>query len=348
MSEPLLAGYDALLLDLDGTVYRGAEIVDGAAEAVAAAHQAGVAVRYVTNNASRGPEAVAEQLTGLGIPAKPDEVTTSAQAAVGVLADRLAPGSTVLVVGADSLADEVTNRGLVPVRTAGPEVVAVVQGLSRDVGWHELAEATVAIRAGALWVASNMDRTLPTERGLLPGNGALVAAVRAATDVEPLVAGKPARPLMDDSIAASDSRHPLVVGDRLDTDIAGANAVGVDSLLVLSGVATPADLLAADETHRPTYLAADLSGALHPADTQRFTESPDWSVHVVDGTLRLTATDPAADGPASATSGSALTALRALCAAWWPQGTGPVGVRAEGPAAEAAVSKLGLASETSG
>ena len=148
---------------------------------------------------------------------------------------------TVLVVGTGALVREVELVGLTPTRTADDAVAAVVQGLAKDTSWHDLAEATVAINAGALWVACNVDPTLPTERGMLPGNGSLVAAVRAATGREPLVAGKPATPLMDEAIRAANADHALAIGDRLDTDIAGAAAAGLDSLLVLSGVETPAD-----------------------------------------------------------------------------------------------------------
>lgn len=278
----LLDDYDAVLLDLDGTVYRGSGAVDGAEEAVTAAHQHGVAVRFVTNNASRTPDDVAAHLTRLGIPAKPTEVSTSAQAAAGVLADKVPAGAKVLVFGTEALAAEVANRGFVPVRTADAEVAAVVQGLSQDAGWHELAEACVAIRAGAFWVACNTDATLPTERGLLPGCGAFVAALTTATDAEPVVAGKPARPLMDDAIAATGADRPLAVGDRLDTDIAGAHAVGIDSLLVLSGVSTTADLLAAPPQQRPTYLAADVRGLLRPVDQVRIATDEDWPIAVAN------------------------------------------------------------------
>ncbi len=181
MSERLLDVYDALLLDLDGTVYRGEQAVPGAPEAVAKAREQAVAIRFVTNNASRAPQEVADHLAELGFAATLDEVSTSAQAGAAVLAERVPAGSPVVVVGSDALAEEVRLVGLRPVRTASSEVTAVVQGLSKDTGWRDLAEACLAIRAGALWVACNNDTALPTERGLLPGNGALVAALRAAT-----------------------------------------------------------------------------------------------------------------------------------------------------------------------
>ena len=235
---------------------------------VAAARAAGMRVAYVTNNASRPPAAVAERLTGLGIPAEPDEVVTSAQAAARVLAERLPSGSLVLVVGTTALADEVRRVGLAPVHALadagdGP-VVAVVQGLSPEVNQRDLADAAVALRAGALWVAANTDLTLPSVRGPLPGNGAFVAVLRLVTGLEPLVAGKPDPALHRESVERVAARTPLVVGDRLDTDVLGAVRGGADSLLVLTGVTDRPALLAAPPGSRPTYLASDLRGLAEP------------------------------------------------------------------------------------
>jgi HAD superfamily hydrolase (TIGR01450 family) len=262
--------YDAALLDLDGVLYVGRDGVPHAAAAVAGARRAGMALAYVTNNASRRPAAVAAHLTELGIPAEPSDVVTSAQAAVRLLAGRVEPGSAVLVVGSDGLADELGAAGYRPVRTveqagaAGP--AAVVQGIAPETSWRDLAEAAVAIRGGALWVAGNTDATLPSPRGPLPGNGALVAALRTATGAEPLVAGKPEPALHHESVARVGSARPLVVGDRLDTDVLGAVRGGADSLLVLTGVADRAAALAAPAGSRPTYVASDLRGLLaaHP------------------------------------------------------------------------------------
>jgi glycerol-1-phosphatase len=276
MTERLLDRYDTLLIDLDGTVFRGGTAVPGAAAAVEAMHQAGVPIRFVTNNASRGPADVAGHLTELGIAAAESEVATSAQAAAAVLAEKVSAGAAVLVVGTAALAAEIDAVGLVPVREATPDVVAVVQGLSQQTTWSDLAEATLAIRAGALWVACNVDTTLPTDRGLLPGNGALVAAVRAATGAEPLVAGKPAAPLLHEALRTTGGRAALVVGDRLDTDIAGAHNAGLDSLMVLTGVSTVADVL--DHGPVPTYLAADLTAVTEPSDALAVAEQPDWAV----------------------------------------------------------------------
>lgn len=280
----LLDDYDALLFDLDGTIYRGEEVVPGADRAVDAAHAAGTKVRFVTNNASRGPDEVASHLTRIGVRATPAEVSTSAQAAAAVLAGKLQPNTTVLVVGAAALVHEVEIKGFTATRTHSDAVQAVVQGLSKDVNWRDLAEACVAVRGGALWVACNVDPTLPTERGPLPGNGSLVAALRTATGTEPVVAGKPATPLLDEAQKSADARNPLVVGDRLDTDVAGAVAAGMDSLLVLSGVATAQDLLDAPENMRPTYVGHDVAAVIE--DGVRIA-GDDWPAAVRNALSRL-------------------------------------------------------------
>lgn len=289
--ESLDVSYDVLLLDLDGTVYQGQEEIPGAKEALALCTAKQF---FVTNNASRGPETVAKHLTELGMPTTADAVVTSAQSAARLVAAKVPAGSVVLVVGADALADEVSNVGLVPVRSFDDGPVAVVQGFSPDIGWRDLAEGALAIRAGALWVASNVDSTLPSERGLLPGNGSLVAVLRTATGQEPLVAGKPASPIMDDACRLSGARRPLVVGDRLDTDIAGANAAGLDSLLVLTGVSGVLDVIMAGPGSRPTYIADDLDGLHAPLGAVGFGGSEHWSAEVIGEELvvRFTGTAP--------------------------------------------------------
>ncbi|MBF6222510.1 HAD-IIA family hydrolase [Nocardia abscessus] len=257
--------YLALLLDLDGTLYRGHEVIAGAPEALAARRQAEQRLVYVTNNASRGPEVVAAHLSELGFPASCDDVVTSAQAAARLLAERLDRGARVLVVGTDDLAGEVDAAGLRPIRRFDGEApAAVVQGHSPQTAWPDLAEAAYALRSGALWIAANTDKTLPNERGLAPGNGAMVAALRAASDREPIVAGKPYAPLLEDAILRAGSRSALVVGDRLDTDIEGANRVGLDSLLVLTGVSTLGELRKAPDVQIPTFVADSLDALAHP------------------------------------------------------------------------------------
>jgi len=328
-----LDGYDAVLLDLDGTVLRGAEAVPEAPAVVNEVRQAGRAVQFITNNASRAPEDIARHLTELGVPTAPQEVVTSAQAAVALLMTQLSAGGTVLVVGTEALVAAVRSAGFGPVATASERPAAVVQGHSPETGWAQLAEACLAIRSGAMWIACNVDLTLPTERGLLPGNGAMVAALRAATDRGPTVAGKPARPLLDTAVDRIGARRPLVVGDRLDTDIAGARAVGLDSLLVLSGVADAAALLAAPPEQRPSHLGADIRVLRGSLERTRIQARPGWRVESSGGGLLLHG-EGAADDP--------LDAVRALCATWWVEHTGPVQVHARDDIAAAVLDVVGL------
>jgi glycerol-1-phosphatase len=331
----LLDGYDGVLLDLDGTAYRGRLAVPGALETAHAVRQAGWPIGYITNNASRSPVEVAEQLTALGFAADPGHVTTSSQAGAALLAERLQAGDAVLVVGTDALADEVRAVGLAVVRRADDGPAAVVQGHSPATGWSDLAEACVAIRAGALWVACNVDPTLPTERGEVPGNGAMVAALRAAKGRQPLVAGKPQRRLLDQAATRLTARRPLVVGDRLDTDIAGARAAGMDALLVLTGVSTAADLLIAPSDLRPQFVAADLTALLEPAEHSEITKQPHWHVDLADdGVATLSSRGAGQSDP--------LTALRALCAAFWSAGVSPTAVRGADDLADAALTALDL------
>jgi glycerol-1-phosphatase len=329
----LAQAHDCLLLDLDGTVFRGHEATEGSVETLAAVE---ARTLYVTNNASRAPGQVAEHLKSLGFTADADDVVTSAQSAAHLLAAQLAAGSSVLVIGTDSLADEVRNVGLLPVRTWDGDAVAVVQGHSPETGWAILAEAALAIRAGALWVAANVDRTLPSERGLLPGNGSMVAALCAATDRQPQVAGKPQPTLMNDALARGRFDSPLVVGDRLDTDIAGANAAGLPSLLVLTGVSTAAEMVHAVPQERPTHLAPDLRSLREPADGLRIAAHPAWQVEIgTDSvTVRSTGVDPQ----------DPLTVVRATASAVWNAelNGGPVRIEAADDIAREALARWSL------
>ncbi|WP_219414801.1 HAD-IIA family hydrolase [Pseudonocardia nigra] len=331
----LLDRHDVLLADLDGTLYRGKAVVPGATDAVRGAADRGVRTVYVTNNASRRPADVAAHLAELGFPAAAEDVVTSSQAAAAMLAEQLPAGAPVLVVGTSALAEEVTGVGLTVVDRAD-DAVAVVQGHSPDTGWRQLAEATVALRAGALWVACNLDPTLPTERGPLPGNGSMVGVLRTATGREPQVAGKPAPALLTDAVRRIGARSALMVGDRLDTDIEGGRAAGVATLLVLTGVADAADLLAAPPALRPDYVGADLGALTRASEDLAPGPRPGWDVEVTaPGSLTLSATGgPDALDP--------LDALRALCAAHWAAEGGPAGVTADGAEAQEALRALAL------
>jgi HAD superfamily hydrolase (TIGR01450 family) len=304
--------YDCLLLDLDGTVFRGAQPTDGAVQSL---DQVNSRKLYVTNNASRSADEVALHLRDLGFTATGSDVVTSAQSAAGLLAGELAPDSRVLIVGTEALANEIAAVGLCPVRRYDEDPVAVVQGLSTTIGWPDLAEAALAIRAGALWVAANVDPTLPTERGLLPGNGSFVAALRAATGAEPRVAGKPAPRLLQDAVARGDFRAPLVIGDRLDTDIEGANAAQLPSLMVLTGVNTARDVVYAEPARRPTYIGHDLR-SLHQ-DGEVLAVGPQSGWHVDVGNRAVTVSANGAD------EGDGLSVVRAVASAvWGAQGDG--------------------------
>lgn len=285
--------HDALLVDLDGTLIRGPEAIPGAAESL---EQSGLPVVYVTNNASRSPADTAAHLRDLGFEAQSSDVMTSAQAAVVLLADHVDVGAKVLVVGHGSFRDLATEAGYEVVLSADDRPAAVLQGLSRELTWADLAEGCLAIRQGIPWVASNVDTTLPTERGLLPGNGSLVAALVAATDCEPVVAGKPAAGVLHAAAELVGARRPLVVGDRLDTDIEGAVAAGMPSLMVLTGVHGPADLLVADERCRATHLAHDLSALAEPPEASRIDYATELESRVVDGALHLNTVPHGLDG----------------------------------------------------
>ena len=264
--RPLSQRYDVAMLDLDGVVYVGADAVPGAPQSLRQAREEGMRLAFVTNNAARPPQAVATHLTELGIAAEAAEVITSSQAAARYLADRLPSGARVLVLGTTGLIEALQERGLTPVSSAEDQVDAVVQGFSPTMDWALLSEGAVAINGRAPWVATNIDPTVPSPRGPLPGNGSLVKALQHATGIEPVVTGKPDPTMHRETLLRTDAKSPLVVGDRLDTDIEGANAVGCDSMIVFSGVTTLPELLRAAPVHRPTYIGTDLSAILltHP------------------------------------------------------------------------------------
>ena len=299
MSDRLVDAYDLVIFDLDGVIYLIDKPIPGAAAAVEELRSAGTAIAYATNNASRRAADVAALLSGMGVPATAAEVLTSAGAAAALLAERLPAGAPVLVVGAEALRAEVRDVGLTPVATLEDKPAAVVQGFGPDVGWKLLAEAALSVRAGATWVATNTDRTLPSPRGPLPGNGSLVAVLRTALNREPdVIVGKPEPGLFTTAASLSQSQRPLAVGDRLDTDIEGAVGAGMDSLLVLTGVSGPADLLAAPPSRRPTYVAHDLAGLFRPDTAAQIPlegtdEAGGWRITHEDRTVRLSgAGDP--------------------------------------------------------
>lgn len=338
----LCEAYDAAMLDLDGVVYVGDHLVAGARTHLRRARSAGMRLAYVTNNANRPPEAVAAALTRMGLDAEAADVVTSAQAVVRLVGDQLPTGSKVLVVGGPGLTDALRDHGLTPVFRADDDPLAVVQGFSPDLSWYDLCEAAVAVRHGAAWFAANTDLTIPTARGVAPGNGTFVNAVRAATGAHPVVAGKPEPALFAETVRRLGARRPLFVGDRLDTDIAGAVRFGVDSVLVLTGVADLTALVHASPDQRPSYVGNDLSSLLtsHPALAVRdrtvscggwvATIEADGSVdlHEADGSLDVCGAD------------SRTVALRAVvAAAWMHHDSGGVRVQTNGVAAQLSCAK---------
>ncbi|WP_439942726.1 HAD hydrolase-like protein [Streptomyces sp. BBFR115] len=329
--QALSEAYDTALLDLDGVVYAGGDAIAHAVDSLAAARDGGMRLAYVTNNALRTPDAVAAHLTELGIPAAGSDVVTSAQAVARLIADQVPAGARVLVVGGEGLRVALRERGLEPVESADDDPAAVVQGYGGpELPWGRFAEACYAVRRGVPWFASNTDLTIPGARGIAPGNGAAVEVVRIATNAEPQVAGKPLPPMHRETILRTGAKRPLVVGDRLDTDIEGAFNGGVDSLLVLTGVTDGAQLLAAPPRHRPTYVDADLRGLL--TGQPEITREGDgfrcggWTASAGEDRLDL------------AGDGQPLDGLRALCAAAWTAG----GESACGLDAAKALARLGL------
>lgn len=333
MTATLAQLHDVALLDLDGVVYIGEHAVPGAPEALAAARAAGMRLAFVTNNAGRPPEDVAEHLTALGIPAATDEVVTSAQAGADLLARDLPAGAPVLAVGGPGVALALSRAGLVPLRASDAHAVdarAVLQGFGRDVAWTDLAAAALAVQRGARWVLTNPDVTLPVPGGRAPGNGSLARAVESAAGRPPDdIAGKPHPALMRVSLDRVSASAPLVVGDRLDTDIAGAIATGIPSLLVLTGITDVATLLRAGPGERPDYLGADLSALHHLPAAVSGEQGPQrdaggWSLRGARAGMR-------GDVLEVDLGGDWLAALQCACAAAW---SSEGSLRIEGAAAD--------------
>ncbi|MHA7264510.1 HAD-IIA family hydrolase [Arthrobacter sp. TMN-37] len=312
--KALIGSYDAVLSDLDGVVYTGPHALGGAVEALTKLEEVGVKLAYITNNASRSAEDVAEHLRSLGAPARGDQVFGSALAGAELLAGLVPAGAKVLVTGSRTLAEAVRSQHLLPVASAEDGPDAVIQGFSPELGWKDLAEASYAIAAGAVWVATNTDMSIPQARGIAPGNGSLVAAVAAATGKVPVVAGKPEAPLFTTAARHLGSERPLVVGDRLDTDILGGNRAGMDTALILTGVDSVRTALAATAAERPTFLLADLGGLYeaYPPVT-----AADGAYACGSASARVESGSVRVDG-----SEASLDAWRAACAAWWAAAPG--------------------------
>jgi len=256
--------YDVVLLDLDGVLFRGDETVPGGPEALDALRSDGCRLAFVTNNSARTPEQVAEKLRGHGYEARPDEVVTSALATADLLrADQV---TEAFVVGEDGIRCALAEAGITVLDGEPHDAECVVVGWDRDVTYVKLKTASLLVQRGARLVATNADRSYPAPDGFWPGAGALLAVVTTTTGVEPEIVGKPHPPLYLAALHRLGGSHPLVVGDRLETDIAGARMLGWDSLLVLSG-ATTRELADASET-RATYLGPDVRSLLEDLEPQ--------------------------------------------------------------------------------
>lgn len=258
--EALWQAYDIAMLDLDGVVYIGPDAVPGVAGWLEKAAAAGMHLAYVTNNASRPPREVARHLNELGIPAAESDVVTSAQAAARLLAEELEQGAPVYVIGGPGLFEALEEQGLRVVQSAAEKPAAVVSGYYADLLWRTVIDGAILVKSGLPWVATNTDLTVPTPQGPGPGNGVLVEAVARFAQRDPVVAGKPLPPLFEETRRRVGGSRPLVVGDRLDTDIEGANNTGLDSLLVLTGVTGVAELVTATAGQRPSYISLGLEG----------------------------------------------------------------------------------------
>lgn len=299
-SVSLVEGHDLFMFDLDGVIYVGPHAVPGVAAHVEAIRVCGTQVAFVTNNANRPTAVVAAHLNDLGIECEVVDVVNSAQAAATLLAGKHPAGARVLVLGGEGLQTAVREAGLHPVADPeDPDVVELVTGYGPDVLWRDIMRAAARVRDGLAWTASNTDLTFPTEHGKLPGHGMLVELISRFADVVPAVAGKPERPLLDATIRRKGGRRPLMVGDRLDTDILGGRNAGVSTLLVLTGVSGLPELAAAAAAERPDYICPTLSEAFEPqgvpVHSDRGWSLGGWHARVRDGELVLTGTGTTAD-----------------------------------------------------
>jgi HAD superfamily hydrolase (TIGR01450 family) len=314
-----LDGIDAVLADLDGVVYAGAGSIPHAVDSLNRT-KADHAVGYITNNASRSDASVARHLADLGLDVVPADVVTSPQAAMRLLDERVEPGALVFVVGGEGIVAELEKRGYRVTRSADDGPAAVVQGFAPEVGWRELAEASFALNAhggpdaaepGIPWIATNMDWTIPVARGVAPGNGTLVSAVHTAVGRFPVVAGKPETPIFEEAKRRFGAVRPLVVGDRLDTDILGANRAGMTSAVVLTGIDRAKQVLAADAASRPDFILGDLRGLHEPYPVVESLRGGGVRV----GTARVRVDGNRVDILSDGDGG--LDLLRAACAAIW-------------------------------
>ncbi|MGA9160175.1 MAG: HAD-IIA family hydrolase [Actinomycetota bacterium] len=250
--------YDCILFDLDGVLYRGDEAVPSAPSTLAELRRCGVRPIFLTNNSARTPEQVADKLRGIGIPADPAEVVTSALATAELLAER--GGGRAFVIGQDGLRRALAGAGLEVLDGEPAAADLVVVGFDGGVTYAKFKTACLLVQRGAKLVATNADGSYPAADGLWPGAGALLSVITTTTGAVPEIVGKPFAPLFEAALRRGGGGRPLVVGDRLDTDIEGAARLGWDTMLVLTGVSSRADVEVTGI--RPTTIAEDVSALL--------------------------------------------------------------------------------------
>jgi len=253
--------YDCILFDLDGVLYRGEDAVPSAPPTLAELRRRGVAPVFLTNNSSRTTLQVAEKLGGIGIEAEPGEIVTSALATAELLAER--GGGEAFVIGQDGVREALTDAGIRILDGEPEEADLVVVGYDGAATYGSLKRASLLVQRGARLVATNADGSYPAADGLWPGAGALLAVITTTTGAEPEIVGKPFAPLFEAGRRRGGGGRPLVVGDRLDTDIEGAARLGWDSMLVLTGVSRREDVERLGIA--PTVIAEDVSALLEPA-----------------------------------------------------------------------------------
>lgn len=259
--ETALRAIQGFILDMDGVLYRGMTVREGAIPFIEYLHERAIPYVCLTNNASRTSEMYQEKLDHLGIPIDAAHVLGAAQATAEWLRAQAAPGARVLPVGEAGLVEELQRAGFTVV--GKPPADFVVVGVDFHLTYDKLKQATLAIRANARFIGTNPDSTFPSEEGLLPGNGATLAYLQAATGVEPTIIGKPSAPMMQVALdhLALPARQVAMVGDRLNTDIQGGKNIGVTTVLLLGGVTSEQELAATDL--QPDFVYEDLGALLH-------------------------------------------------------------------------------------
>lgn len=258
----LADSFDGFLVDLDGVVWVGREMVPGSAEALHDLHEAGKEVVFVTNNPGRPASTYAERLRAMGIQAADDRVVTAGAATAHLAASRVGSGATAFAIGAAAFHESVAEAGLRLLEgEAGREADAVLVSGHRGFDYEELLTATLALQNGAALFATSRDPTLPMPDGAWPGTGAVLAAVETASGARAEVGGKPERHLFDEARALIEGAERVaMVGDRIASDIEGGRRAGLATILVLSGATSAEEAGGADPA--PDHVVADLSALL--------------------------------------------------------------------------------------